>query len=304
MTQNTNDRRLSEAISSWTLDFINPQYEKLYRYSHVRQSPELGSMMRAAAVLAVLQIFRHSIHEYFQIISYICLLLLFIRLGLVVTRSGLVIKDYHHTAALYYVLAVGPIYLALLYRIFGPGIMGRIDLLVASLHIAALGLSLRFMYVVGLISLASFFEIFTQLYSPHYSLDESVLFTSNIIVLSFGVAVSSYIKEFLNRGIFLHSQNLMVSKRLDKEFESLQSSVALQIADLESPLEKAILYASCLLSDPESTDRQTHLVNMILACLNESNLMAPDLYQQLLNGNVTVDNEQEVSRANLEMAIQ
>jgi hypothetical protein len=64
------------------------------------------------------------------------------------------------------------------------------------------------------------------------------------------------------------------------------------IPDLNSPLEKAILYTK-MLSSSVKTEGEAELVQLLLDCLVHSNLTVPDLQHQLMEGSVIVDGEQE-----------
>lgn len=106
----------------------------------------------------------------------------------------------------------------------------------------------------------------------------------------------SYLNEWGQRLTFLSAQKLIIyNNKLQRQLQGLEASYTNRIADLESPLEKAIIGVKLLLTSPAITGAQIRILHDILLCLNSSNLTAPDLYKQIKTGGVLIDKEEEVS---------
>ncbi|KAJ3273736.1 cAMP-specific 3',5'-cyclic phosphodiesterase 4D [Terramyces sp. JEL0728] len=164
---------------------------------------------------------------------------------------------------------------------------------------------LRFIYCVGLvsISLPIWYVVATLSLEQELSADgTNQLHTQSLFVWS-AVSVTialvllcsiAYTIEWNNRIQFISNQNfVMMNTKLQRQLRGLESTFHSRMADLDSPLEKAILGVKLLLASPHITGTQIRTLHMILQCLNSSNLMAPDLYQQVKNGEVLMDKEQQ-----------
>jgi hypothetical protein len=105
----------------------------------------------------------------------------------------------------------------------------------------------------------------------------------------------TYTTEWNNRLQFLSNQQLIIfNSKLQKQLKGLEHTYCSKIADLESPLEKAITSIKLLLASPQISGSQIRILHEILVCLNSSHLMAPDLYHQVTSGEVVMDKEEEV----------
>ncbi|KAI8915225.1 hypothetical protein DFJ77DRAFT_360029 [Powellomyces hirtus] len=87
---------------------------------------------------------------------------------------------------------------------------------------------------------------------------------------------------------------LSINVKLRKQLKGLQKGFESRIADLDSPLEKAIYGLRCLMANPSIGAEHLKTLTMIMSCLSLPNLLAPDLDQQVMRGQVQVDDEQEV----------
>ncbi|OAJ42348.1 3'5'-cyclic nucleotide phosphodiesterase [Batrachochytrium dendrobatidis JEL423] len=115
----------------------------------------------------------------------------------------------------------------------------------------------------------------------------------SVILATIVILAMSYVNERNHRLQYLSDiQFISVNAKLHKQLRGLLSSYESGIADLDSPLEKAIMGVKALLCSHINTE-QIRLLHIILACLTSSNLMTPDLYQQVRRGDVHVDDEQE-----------
>jgi hypothetical protein len=113
----------------------------------------------------------------------------------------------------------------------------------------------------------------------------------------FFMCAFSYTTEWNNRLQFLSNQQLIIfNSKLQRQLRGLEHSYSTTIADLESPLEKAIASIKLLLASPHITGSQIRILHEILVCLNSSHLMAPDLYHQVTSGEVVMDKEEEVKQ--------
>ncbi|KAJ3152833.1 cAMP-specific 3',5'-cyclic phosphodiesterase 4D [Geranomyces variabilis] len=86
---------------------------------------------------------------------------------------------------------------------------------------------------------------------------------------------------------------LSINVKLRKQLKGLQKGYESRIADLDSPLEKAIYGLRCLMANPGVGAEHLKTLTMIMSCLSLPNLLAPDLDQQVMRGQVQVDDEQE-----------
>ncbi|KAL2911343.1 isocitrate dehydrogenase (NAD(+)) idh1 [Polyrhizophydium stewartii] len=115
----------------------------------------------------------------------------------------------------------------------------------------------------------------------------------SVVIASIALLAMAYVNERNHRLQYLSDiQFITANAKLHKQLRGLQSSYESGIADLDSPLEKAIMGVKALLCSHINAE-QIRLLHIILNCLTASNLMAPDLYQQVKRGDVQVDDEQE-----------
>lgn len=109
------------------------------------------------------------------------------------------------------------------------------------------------------------------------------------------LCTSAYTIELNNRLQFLSRQQLIIfNSKLQTQLRGLEHTYSSTIADLESPLEKAIATIKLLLASAHISGTQIRLLHEVLVCLNSSHLMTPDLYQQVTSGGVVIDKEEEV----------
>ena len=86
--------------------------------------------------------------------------------------------------------------------------------------------------------------------------------------------------------------------------KSLDNSFSNKLANLDSPLEKAILTLKTLLESQTVSAEQNGILQQALNYLNSSHLLAPDLLNQVKEGGVVLDKEQQVIIINYELVIQ
>lgn len=105
----------------------------------------------------------------------------------------------------------------------------------------------------------------------------------------------SYIVEYTYRLHYISSYKLLIiNSKLTNQLQGLENSLSTAIADLDSPLEKAIMSVKVLLASDSISSSQVRILHSILEFLNSSHLMTPDLYGQVKCGKVVMDKEQEV----------
>ncbi|KAJ3053618.1 hypothetical protein HK102_011676, partial [Quaeritorhiza haematococci] len=125
--------------------------------------------------------------------------------------------------------------------------------------------------------------------------------TAEYIFCSVAMALACVVTAFISydtertfRLNYLSDQRfLTINSKLHKQLSSLQKSYTNRIADLDSPLEKAIYGLKVLMASPYVSAEHLKTLDMIMGCLNSPNLLAPDLDQQVKRGQVEVDDEQE-----------
>lgn len=147
----------------------------------------------------------------------------------------------------------------------------------------------------GIPSLQNFMSNITQMLKVFENKANFIWSGVAIVMAMFFMCALSYTTEWNNRLQFLSNQQLIIfNSKLQRQLRGLEHSYSTTIADLESPLEKAIASIKLLLASPHITGSQIRILHEILVCLNSSHLMAPDLYHQVTSGEVVMDKEEEV----------
>ncbi|KAI8905346.1 hypothetical protein DFJ77DRAFT_211597 [Powellomyces hirtus] len=158
---------------------------------------------------------------------------------------------------------------------------------------------LRFIYAV--VSITIIVVWFIAGYAPHVtnhpeltpSTAKTYIISVLALVVSGGVmSFNTYENEVFNRSQFLAAYTLhKTNAKLLNQLKVLQKAYGRKVADLDSPLEKSVMLIRSLMADPSNSP--SHLVTMgqIMTLLASSNLMTPDLENQV--GDL-VDTEQEV----------
>ncbi|KAJ3304808.1 cGMP-inhibited 3',5'-cyclic phosphodiesterase B [Kappamyces sp. JEL0829] len=174
------------------------------------------------------------------------------------------------------------------------------------LYCSSYFLGLRFVYSVGiaLLSVTTWFVLATL--SWKYEMDRlagelhnqstaNFIWSGISITIAMGVLCTiAYTMEWNSRLQFISNQKLIIlNSKLQRQLKGLENTFSSRIADLESPLEKAIAGIKLLLASSHITGSQIRILHEILICLNSSHLMTPDLYNQVKNGGVVMDKEEE-----------
>jgi hypothetical protein len=93
---------------------------------------------------------------------------------------------------------------------------------------------------------------------------------------------------------------LSITRNLQSQLDGLERSLLaaagksdLTPADLDSPLEKAMLAVRSLILDESLGGRHKAILELVMACLSSPDLLTPDLDLQVQQGQVEIDDEQE-----------
>ena len=129
------------------------------------------------------------------------------------------------------------------------------------------------------------------------SVFEQSLFQWNIVsllVACFIVCAVSYRQERTSRLQFISNYSLMMkNSQMTTQLQGLENTFSTTLADLDSPLEKAIATLKALLASQSVTVEQIGMIQQILFYLNSSHLLTPDLYTQVQQGGVLLDKEEQ-----------
>ncbi|KAJ3105149.1 cAMP-specific 3',5'-cyclic phosphodiesterase 4D [Phlyctochytrium planicorne] len=97
------------------------------------------------------------------------------------------------------------------------------------------------------------------------------------------------------------SRFLAITRNLQSQLEGLERSMLavsgrnaeVSIADLDSPLEKAMVNVRSLMMDPTVRSKHKKVLDVVMACLSSPNLLTPDLDVQVKRGEVEMSSEVE-----------
>jgi hypothetical protein len=305
----------SHILSLFTLDFYNINYEEQYQeYSawqlaYFKRIAILGILLSASVEIPI-QIFAGSSHLLlFALLAVYAPLLFITAMLLYYSKKPNWLKRYFYLFSIIYTLLIGPVLITGRFLILHKTISGfpqNVNLLNIGVYVLILltfiySFSIRYVHTVLILIVACPVYVGAAIYGilelPSESSIRSELISGLAVMVFFSIliAVIAYDREYNRRMHFISKEHsTLVNRKLFDQLKGLQSSYENSVVDLDSPFEKAILYAKLLLASPSTTPRQIQLVQMILQCLSHSNVMAPDIYQQLRRGDIKVDIEQEV----------
>jgi len=113
------------------------------------------------------------------------------------------------------------------------------------------------------------------------------------IIISFVVVYSLYKKERSSRRQFMNEQRLMrINSKLVSQLNRIEKGFANEAADLDAPIEKAIITIRSLMASPTIGPEHLKALGMVLCYLQVPNLFAPDLDQQVTQG-LKMDDERK-----------
>jgi hypothetical protein len=116
----------------------------------------------------------------------------------------------------------------------------------------------------------------------------------SVLIACIVLGTIAYTIEVNSRLQFLSGYKLLIlNSKLVNQLKGFEDTFSTTIADLDSPLEKAILSVKLMLASPVLSCQQIRILHSILQFLNSSHLHAPDLYQQVKNGDVIMDKEEQ-----------
>ena len=160
---------------------------------------------------------------------------------------------------------------------------------------------LRFIYNLGLcilIFIPTWFAIYSRLLWQKSFVETRWNFTLSsisIILTCITICIISFIREKNIRNQFISDHEfLKTNLKLKQQLSGLLNGYSKKIADLDSPIEKAIYAIKSLLASPSMTAENLQTLHLILACLNSTNIMTPELINQMKAGSIEMDEEQKV----------
>ncbi|KNC98796.1 uncharacterized protein SPPG_05773 [Spizellomyces punctatus DAOM BR117] len=166
------------------------------------------------------------------------------------------------------------------------------------IFVSCMFMRLRFIYTV--VSISIIVVLFFAIYAPHVANDPvlspstaKTYVMSVLALLVSGVVASfnTYETEVFNRAQFLASYTLQkTNAKLTNQLKVLQKAYGNKVADLDSPLEKSVMLLRSMMADPSNSPAHLVTIGQILTLLASSNLLAPDLENQV---GELLDNEQE-----------
>jgi len=113
------------------------------------------------------------------------------------------------------------------------------------------------------------------------------------ILISSIVVYSLYKKERSSRRQFMNEQRLMrINSKLVSQLNRIERGFANEAADLDAPIEKAIITIRSLMASPTIGPEHLKALGMVLCYLQVPNLFAPDLDQQVTQG-LKMDDERK-----------
>jgi hypothetical protein len=105
----------------------------------------------------------------------------------------------------------------------------------------------------------------------------------------------AYTIEWNSRLYFLSNYKLLShNSKLRDQLQGLENTYSSRMADLNSPLEKAIMGIKLLLASSQVSTPQIRSLHTILQYLSSTHLMMPNFYQQVQRGDMVIDEEQQV----------
>ncbi|KAJ3115749.1 hypothetical protein HDU96_000080 [Phlyctochytrium bullatum] len=131
-------------------------------------------------------------------------------------------------------------------------------------------------------------QITSAQYNSTYTLALSVL---ALVAVTGIVSCSCFDTEIFYRGQFLVSHTLQKhNAKLTNQLKVLQKVYGNKAADFDSPLEKSVMIIRSLMADPSLTAQHLLELSQVLTLLGSSNLLTPDLENQVTE---FMDTEQE-----------
>ncbi|KAI8901726.1 hypothetical protein BC833DRAFT_576414 [Globomyces pollinis-pini] len=311
----------------WSLEFTDPHDELLYS-SYVLEGLVKRWVWVAITGMVFLAAFQIILDFAFTIpnklasiqIELILIPLVHIPLLIITCLGYYMPKEWRmlhlHKLSLAFVIFSAPVFMGvrtLLYQSQGQGLVTA-PFYITVMFSLSYFFRMRFIYIVGLclvsfpvwvVSAALSLQNFTypaeasisEAGKEYFStLNESLFICGciSVFLATLLLCAIGYTIERNSRLQFISNQQfIIINSKLTRQLQGLETSFSTKIADLDSPLEKAILGLKLLLASPHITGAQIRTLHMILQCLNSSNLMAPNLYQQVKSGDVVIDREQQ-----------
>ncbi|KAJ3326578.1 High affinity cAMP-specific 3',5'-cyclic phosphodiesterase 7A [Blyttiomyces sp. JEL0837] len=163
-------------------------------------------------------------------------------------------------------------------------------------------LRLRFVHTLAatLVAGPTWYAVFGAMAAE--AVDQSYILSA--MALFFACIVTCFISYDQERSLRIRylsdTRFLSITRNLQSQLDGLERSLlaasgqdGLTPADLDSPLEKAMLAVRSLLMDATVKRDHKAVLDLVMACLSSPNLLTPDLDLQLREGQVHMDDEQE-----------
>lgn len=307
-----------QSMNAWTLRFHDPKVESAYRSFFLHKVLntwqrfailtffliiilEIIVFTRVPSIIRVMDTRNYAILNGAGVFSPMVLLIL---LTFVLKKQHL--KNWIHTISTIYLLVLGPVLMCGHYFISGrEPFVASISASVFILEIFACVLFFRLGFLhtflgMLLIAIPAWFIIFSlALKKSEVLLHETqieFLVSSIALALTFIVAtILSYQLETAIRHQFISDQQFVrINTKLNDQLSGLLKGFSNRIADLDSPVEKAIYGIKTLLAGPSTTPEQLRTLQWILTCLNSTNILTPDFDSQMKTGCIVVNDEQKV----------
>ncbi|KAJ3288895.1 High affinity cAMP-specific 3',5'-cyclic phosphodiesterase 7A [Borealophlyctis nickersoniae] len=209
-----------------------------------------------------------------------------------------VIARYIHWMSVLYVVDVGVCGLMTRFRVVEPetSLSLSASLCIMLVYVSFIFMRVRFIYTVpGVTALLVAFAGMNAptVYSNSRGTSSPKAFFISflgLLVAAGVVSFSTYETELFNRTQFLNAQKLKkTNAKLTQQLKTLQKGYVNKAADFDTPLEKSFFILRSLMADPALGAPHLMALAQVMQLLNSSNLLTPDLENQL----ELLDNEQE-----------
>ncbi|KAJ3215732.1 hypothetical protein HDU67_010370 [Dinochytrium kinnereticum] len=210
------------------------------------------------------------------------------------------LSRYTHTLSILHTLIICSIFVSWRHYVIEPSTSPYSSVAIYLFFVFASTLIFRVRFIHLVISSPLFLAIFIAESVTAFHTTPSTPPTSTIIsvltLLSglFILCLGSYDHERSLRSHFIRSRMYMrTTAKLMDQLRELNRNYSDQIADFDSPLEKAIAMVKGIRTDPGVGRDHFESLGMVLALLNSSDLMTPDIERQVEGGRVALDEEGE-----------
>lgn len=303
----------SKTLNKGTLTFDAKDVEQAYRVFFLHKNLISWQVFAGVNILLIIlaeallfslstDLLKVSPNEYAILNGAIVLAPTIIIMGLTLVLPKQFLEHWIHFFSVLFLLFVGPILSCGHYFIaekssYSLAISGTVYIL--EIFSCVYFLQIRFLYTVGgviLLAIPSWFLVFAlALKSSSEARIGFIISTIASVLTLIIVSIMSYKQEKAMRYQFISDQQfLTINMKLHDQLSGLIKGYSNKIADLDSPLEKAIYGIKSLLASPSMSIEHLQTLQLILACLNSTNILTPDFDSQMRTGGIDVTDEQKV----------